>query len=181
MSVSIVARRYANALLEIGLEEGNLDTVVRDLGALAEAWSGSTELRNAVENPRVALAAKKATVAQVATALGVSGTARNAALLLVDRRRARALPYVASTLRELADVRKGVVRARVSTATPLSEAYYARLQTQLERLTGMRVVVERQTDASLIGGVVTRIGDRIFDGSVRSRLESMREALMPIG
>lgn len=181
MSVSIVARRYANALLELGLEEGDLETLVRDLGALAEAWNASTELRNAVENPQVALAAKKAAVVQVASALAVGATARNAALLLVDRRRAQALPYVATTLRELADVRKGVVRAQVSTAAPLSEAYYARLQAQLERLTGMRVVVERHTDPSLIGGVVTRIGDRIFDGSVRSRLDSMREALMPIG
>jgi len=122
---------------------------------------------------------KPAAVAEVAAALGASVTARNTALLLVDRRRARALPYIADTLRELADVRKGVVRAQVTSATPLSDSYYARLQGQLERLTGMRVVVERQTDASLIGGVVTRIGDRIFDGSVRSRLQSMREALLP--
>jgi F-type H+-transporting ATPase subunit delta len=179
VSVSIVARRYAKALLELGLEEGNLESVVRDLGALAEAWQGSAELRNAVENPLVGLAAKKAAVSEIAAKLGAGASARNAALLLVDRRRARALPYIADTLRELADVRKGVVRAQVTSAAPLSDAYYARLQGQLERLTGMRVVVERLTDASLIGGVVTRIGDRIFDGSVRSRLQSMREALLP--
>jgi F-type H+-transporting ATPase subunit delta len=172
VSVSIVARRYAKALLELGLEEGNLESVVRDLGALAEAWQSSAELRNAVENPLVGLVAKKAAVAELAAKLGAGPAARNAALLLVDRRRARALPYIA-------DVRKGVVRAQVTSATPLSDAYYTRLQGQLERLTGMRVVVERQTDASLIGGVVTRIGDRIFDGSVRSRLQSMREALLP--
>lgn len=179
MSVSIVARRYAKALLELGLENGDLEIVVRDLEALADVWERNAELRNVVENPLVALEAKKATVTEVAAALGAGATARNTALLLIDRRRARALPYIASSLRELADARKGVVRAQVTTATSLPEPYYAKLQAQLERLTGMRVIVERQTDASLIGGVVTRIGDRIFDGSVRSRLQSMREALLP--
>lgn len=179
MSVSIVARRYAKALLELGLENGDIEIVVRDLEALAEIWDRNAELRNVVENPLVALEAKKAAVTEVAAALGAGATARNTALLLIDRRRARALPYIAASLRELADARKGVVRAQVTTATSLPEPYYAKLQAQLERLTGMRVIVERQTDASLIGGVVTRIGDRIFDGSVRSRLQSMREALLP--
>jgi F-type H+-transporting ATPase subunit delta len=179
VSVSIVARRYAKALLELGLENGDIEIVVRDLEALAEIWDRNAELRNVVENPLVALEAKKAAVTEVAAALGAGATARNTALLLIDRRRARALPYIAASLRELADARKGVVRAQVTTATSLPEPYYAKLQAQLERLTGMRVIVERQTDASLIGGVVTRIGDRIFDGSVRSRLQSMREALLP--
>jgi F-type H+-transporting ATPase subunit delta len=179
VSESIVARRYAKALLELGIEEGNLDAIVRDVGAIAQAWRSSPELRNAVENPMVALSAKKAAVADVAAALGAGAAARSTALMLVDRRRARVLPYIDDTLRELADARKGLVRAVVTTAVALPEAYYVKLQAQLERLTGMRVVVERETDASLIGGVVTRIGDRIFDGSVRSRLQSMREALLP--
>jgi len=179
VSESIVARRYAKALLELGLQDGDIDTVVRDVGALAEAWRTSADLRNAVENPLVALAAKKAAVVDLAATLGIGATARNTALLLVDRRRARALPYIADALRELADAHKGLVRAQVTTATALAEPYYARLQSQLERMTGMRVVVERQTDPALIGGVVTRIGDRIFDGSVRSRLQAIHEALLP--
>ena len=106
-----------------------------------------------------------------------------AALLLVDRRRATALlPYIADALPPSAAPTCAkawcVPRSRAPPRSP--DAYYTRLQGQLERLSqGMRVVVERQTDASLIGGVVTRIGDRIFDGSVRSRLQSMREALLP--
>jgi F-type H+-transporting ATPase subunit delta len=179
VSVSIVARRYAKALLELGLESGDLEIVVRDLEGLAEVWDRNAELRNVVENPLVTIEAKKAAMTEVAAALGAGATARNTALLLIDRRRARALPYIAGSLRELADARKGVVRAQVTTATSLPEPYYAKLQAQLERLTGMRVIVERQADTSLIGGVVTRIGDRIFDGSVRSRLQSMREALLP--
>jgi F-type H+-transporting ATPase subunit delta len=179
MSVSIVARRYARALLELGLEGGQLDSMVREIDAVAQAWTGNHELRNALENPIVSLAAKKAVMSDLAVALQTSDVARHALLLLVDRRRTRVLPYIASTLREMADARKGLLRAEVTTATTLSDAYYARLQKQLEAMTGQRVVVDRRTDPSLIGGVITRIGDRILDGSLRTRLQSLRDALLP--
>ena len=179
MSVSIVARRYAQAVMDLGIELGQLDTLVDELAAFAAAWEGSPELRNAIENPLVAHAAKKAVVSELADRLQVGPTARHTVLLLVDRRRAKALPYVARALRELADARKGLLRAEVTTAAPLSESYYARLHAQLEAMTGKRVVVDRRTDPELIAGVVTRIGDRILDGSLRTRLHSLRDALMP--
>ena len=179
MSVSIVARRYAKAVLEIGVELGQLDGIVDEMTAFAAAWDGSPELRNAIENPLVAQAAKKAVIGEVASRIGASPTTRHTVLLLVDRRRARSLPYLAQTLRELADARKGLLRAEVTTAAPLSDTYYARLEAQLEKMTGKRVVVERRTDPALIAGVVTRIGDRILDGSLRTRLQSLRDALLP--
>lgn len=181
MSVSIVARRYAQALLELGVELGELDKMVDDVTAVATAWDTSHELRNALENPLVPHAAKKAVMGELAEQVGASHTTRNALLLLVDRRRTKALPYLAQMLRELADARKGIVRAEVTTAAQLSDAYYARLQAQLEKMTGKRVVVDKRTDPALIAGVVTRIGDRIYDGSLRTRLQSMRDALMPQG
>jgi F-type H+-transporting ATPase subunit delta len=179
MSVSIVARRYAQALLELGVEQGGLDKLVEDLATIAGAWETSHELRNALENPLVSHAAKKAVMAELSEQIAATPTMRNVLLLLVDRRRTKTLPYLARTLRELADARKGVVRAEVTTAAPLGDAYYARLQTQLEKMTGKRVVVDRVTDPSLIAGVVTRIGDRIFDGSLRTRLQSLKDSLMP--
>jgi F-type H+-transporting ATPase subunit delta len=179
MSFSIVARRYAQALLELGVEQGELDKLVEDVGTIAGAWEASPELRNAIENPLVALDAKKAVMADVADQIGASQTTRRVLLLLIERRRTRTLPYIAQQLRELADRRKGVLRAEVTTAAPLGEPYYARLQAQLEKMTGQRVVVDRKTDPTLIAGVVTRIGDRIFDGSLRTRLQSLKDALMP--
>jgi F-type H+-transporting ATPase subunit delta len=99
--------------------------------------------------------------------------------LLVDRRRAKTLPYLARALRELADASKGVLRAEVTTASSLSDEYYAKLQAKLEKMTGKRVVVDRRVDPSIIGGVVARIGDRIFDGSLHTRLQSLRDVLLP--
>ena len=179
MSVSLVARRYAQALLELGAEEGILDRLVDEMSTVAQAWEASPELRNALENPLVAHAAKKAVIAELAEQIGATATTKHALLLMVDRRRTATLPHLAQRLRELADARKGVVRAEVTAAAPLGDGYYARLQAQLEKMTGQRVVIDRKTDASLIAGVVTRIGDRILDGSLRTRLQSIRDAMLP--
>jgi F-type H+-transporting ATPase subunit delta len=179
MSVSIVARRYAQALLELGTELGQLDAIVGEVVDAANAWEASADLRNAIENPLVAHDMKKAVMSDVSTHLGVGQATRNTLQILIDRRRMKTLPYIARFLRELADSQKGIVRAEVTTATPLSDAYYAKLQEQLERMTGKKVVVDRLEDAALIAGVVTRIGDRIFDGSLRTRLQAMKDALTP--
>jgi F-type H+-transporting ATPase subunit delta len=179
VSVSIVARRYAQALLELGVAENKLDEIVDEIAAAADAWETSPDLRNAIENPLVAHEAKKAVIGELADRIGANVTARHTLLLLVDRRRMKTLPYLARTLRELADARKGVLRAEVTTAAPLSDEYYAKLQARLEKMTGKRVVVERRIDAALIGGVVARIGDRIFDGSLQTRLQSLRDVLLP--
>jgi F-type H+-transporting ATPase subunit delta len=179
VSESLVARRYGTALLELGVESGDLDRLVRELEAASLAYDTSPELKNAVENPLVPHVAKKAVLGEVADRLGLGGIAKNTLQLLVDRRRMKALPYIARYLREASDKKRGVVRAVVTTAAPLPEDYYVRLQRQLEALTGQKVSIEKKEDPSLIGGVVTRIGDRVFDGSIKTRLQSLRDALMP--
>jgi F-type H+-transporting ATPase subunit delta len=179
VSISIVARRYAQALLELGTEQGTLDKVVEEMSSAAEAWDASADFRNAIENPLVGHDAKKAVIGDVADGIGAGPVTRNTLLLLVDRRRMKTLPYLARTLRELADAKKGVIRAEVTTAAPLGDEYYAKLQAKLEKLTGQRVVVDKRTDPAIIGGVIARIGDRIFDGSLRTRLDTLRSALLP--
>jgi F-type H+-transporting ATPase subunit delta len=179
VSVQIVARRYAQALLELGVEQGAADKIADDFEAIGQAFETSHDFRNVLENPLVAHAAKKNVMIELCDQIGALPITKNALLLLVDRRRTKTLPYVARYLRELADVRKGVVRAEVTTAVALSDAYYERLRAQLEKMTGKRVVVDQRTDPALVAGVVTRIGDRIFDGSLRTRLQALRDALLP--
>jgi F-type H+-transporting ATPase subunit delta len=179
MSVSLVANRYAKALFEIGVEQNDLERIVDEMATVADAWESSADLRNVIENPLVQHATKKAVVNDVVEAISATDTVRQTLQLLVDRRRMKTLPYVARMLRELADARKGVVRAEVTTAVALSEVYYARLQAQLERMTSKRVVIDRRVDPALLGGVITRIGDRIIDGSLRTRLQSLRDAMTP--
>lgn len=176
---SVVASRYAKALFELGKETGTLESFTREIRAMADAYEASRELRDAIDNPLVPHPARKAILAELADRLSVGQLAKNAIMLLADRRRLRALPAIATRLSELADLDKGVVHAEVVTAAPLPESYFERLRQQIERMTGKRVVLDRREDPSLIAGVVTRIGDAVYDGSLRAKLESMRAALMP--
>jgi len=173
-----VSRRYAKALLELGVEGDSLDALVGDVAKIAAAYQESAELRRALANPMITLDAKKATLADLAETLGISALARTAIFLLADRRRLPLLPEIAQLLKEMTDLRAGIVRAEVTTAVPMTDTYYERLRMALERLTGRKVVLDKKIDAHILSGVVTRIGDRVLDGSVRSRLISLKNAPM---
>jgi F-type H+-transporting ATPase subunit delta len=174
-----VARRYAKALVEIGVETSSLDALTDEMTRASEAYESSVELRHALENPLVPHPSKKAVVAEIAETLGLGAIAKNTLQLLVDRRRMRVLPGIAQLMKEMNDLKKGVLRAEVISAAPLSDGYYEKLHAQLEKVTGKKVALDKKTDPALIAGVVTRIGDTIYDGSVLARLREMRQALMP--
>lgn len=179
MIPGVIARRYATALLELGTESGQLEQLVEQLSSAAQAYETSPELRAAMADPLVAVAAKKAILAEVAQRLNVGPVATNALNLLLDRRRLAALPAIAGRLRELADAKRGVVRAEVFTAMPLPEEYFSQLQQQLERVTGRRIALDRKLDPTLICGVVARVGDTVYDGSLIARLRQMKESMLP--
>lgn len=179
MISTAIGRRYAKAIFELGNDSGNVDKIVTDFHALAAAWSASAEFRDAIANPLVAYEAKKAIVRELAEKLGLSPLSRNAALFLADRRRLEALPVIDACLQEFAFAKKGLVRAEVLTAGPLSEDYQAKLRAQLERVTGKKVTLDIKIDKSLLAGVVARIGDTVFDGSLRTRLQAIKGSLLP--
>ena len=174
-----IARRYAKAVLEIGTESGTLKDLVGEMTTLATAYDASEELRRALHNPLVAAEAKKAILIEICDRAGVSAVAKNTLLLMGDRRRLQALPAVAQLLREMSDATQGLLRAEVTTAVPLSEAYYEKLRARLEKMTGQRVVLDRKQDPSLLAGVIARIGDRVYDGSLRTRLDELGHTLLP--
>lgn len=179
MIPGVIAKRYATALLELGAETGQLDALVDELQRAADAYAASAELRAAFDDPLVAAAAKKAILDEVAQRLSASATTKNALRLLLDRRRVRALPAIAQRLREMADDRRGILRAEVLTAMPLPEEYFGKLQRQLERITGRRIALDRKLDPSLICGVVVRVGDTVYDGSLVARLRQLKDSLAP--
>lgn len=177
MSTGTLARRYARALLELATEQNQVDRAKKDLEELSAMWTQSAELRELFQNPQFGAAARKKVLEEVITRAGLSQLVRNTVLYLSDRNRIRALPDVAQAFSDLAGEAAGTVRAEVTSAAPLADSYYAQLQRALEQATGKRVAIDRKTDASLIAGVVTKVGDRIFDGSVRTRLRDLKESL----
>ena len=179
--MSAVGRRYAKAVLDLAREQGQLDTVLKDVGSLSDAWKESAELREIVRNPVVPKPALKAAVDAVMEKLGLSTLMRNAVKLIADKGRLPQLEEVLRALEELAEAETGRVRVEVTSAKPLSEAYYNRLSEKLQRATDRQVVLVKKQDPSLIGGVVTRVGDQVFDGSISNRLSELRETLLANG
>lgn len=179
--MSVVGRRYAKALLELAQEQGKAKQVTKDIGALSEAWKASAELRDIITNPVVPKAVLRATIDAIMDRLGTSKLLRNTVGLLADRGRLGHLEDVLDAFNELAEAQSGRVRAEVISAKPLSDAYYSRLQDKLQRATGREIVLVKRQDPSLIGGVVTRIGDSVFDGSLSNRLSELKETLLANG
>lgn len=177
MSIGPIAKRYARAILELATEQGVQEQVGRELSELAESWNASPELRNLFTNPEYNAQVRKSVLVELLDRAAVTPLTRNSVLYISDRGRLLALPAIARVFNELAERAAGSVRAEVISAAPLPEAYVAQLQRALEQVTGHRVTIDRKTDPSLIAGVVTRVGDHVFDGSIRTRLNGLKESL----
>ena len=177
MSDGTVAERYARAIFELGVEAGQIVALSEQIRSFADTYANSRELRAVLDNPMVEPEKRAAILADVAAKVGLSGVGLNAVRLLAARTRLASLPAIARRLASLADEKAGVVRAVVTSAAPLPEAFYERLMRELESATSRKVAIDRQQDPSLIAGVVTRIGDNTIDGSVKGRLAEIARQL----
>jgi F-type H+-transporting ATPase subunit delta len=178
VSVGTIARRYAKALLELADEQNAVDKVQRDLLELVQNWEASRELREVFENPAVSSEARRKVIEGLANRMGMSVLLKNTLMLFSDRRRMRHVPDLAEAFQTLAEAKSGKVRAEVVSARGLSETYYTQLREALESVTGRKVVLVKRQDPSLIGGVVTRVGDQVFDGSIKTRLDELKDELL---
>ncbi len=178
MKGSTVGRRYARALLEVAEEQKQVPKVQKDLEDLLASWQGSRELRTTFENPAFGADLRAKILDQLVQRMGLSTLVASTLKLLADRQRLRHLPDVAAAFFALAQEGAGSVVAEVTTATELPDAYYAKLQATLEKSLGKKVSLVKKTDPTLVAGVVTRIGDKVFDGSVRSSLRQLEDRLL---
>lgn len=167
---------YAAAALELAGAEGQTATVERELYALARAVDSSSELSGALSNPRLPLEKKMALVNDLVESR-VSDLTVNIVTLVVAQGRASDLAAIADRLATRAAAAEGKQLAELRTAVPLDEATITSLTAALTKATGREVEVRTIVDESLIGGVITQVGDRVIDGSIRRRLESLRAAL----
>lgn len=176
--MSAVARRYAKALYDLAREGQNIERVQNELVAAADAWDASPELRNVFENPAFSPEARKSVVVAVAERIGASRIVVNVLAMLGDRRRMRNLREIADAFVTKVEVASGRVRAEVITAAPLPDGYYVELAKVLTAAVGREVSITKKVDPTIIGGVVTRIGDTVFDGSLMHRLADIKNELL---
>jgi F-type H+-transporting ATPase subunit delta len=141
------------------------------------AYAESAELRNVLANPAVIPAAKHGVIEKLVVRLGASRIVRNFLFVVVDNQRTHLLPKILQTFEDVLRERQGVAEAEVASATELTGPQKTQLQQTLQRLTGRKIQANYSLDPALLGGVVVRIGDTIYDGSVRNRLNQMRARL----
>ena len=178
MSAETVAQRYARAIFDLGVEGGNLPALVDDFRRLAELYQQSPELDKVMGSPLVPEEVRVATMNELADKVGVSPVAKNALGVISRRRRVFALPAIAADLDRLSDEKSGIARVTVISAERLPDSYRERLVEELSSMTGKKVLLEQKLDPELLAGVVVRIGDRVIDGSARTRLSELRQQLL---
>jgi F-type H+-transporting ATPase subunit delta len=173
-----LSRRYAKALLSLGIENRTFDQLARELEALNATVESSSELKAVLSSPVFPLAQRKGVLAEVLRRLMSSVVLTHFAQLVLDHNRFEALPGITRAMRELVDQQANRVRATVTSPRAIGEAEAQRIRMALERTTGKTVLLERKQDPALIGGVVVQIGDVVYDGSVRSQLDRIQEQLL---
>lgn len=172
-----VARRYAKALLLIGKEDGQAEAYREELARFAATMRENPSLERAVLNPLHDEAGRKRVLEAVIEKMEFSKTLSAFLNLLFEKGRLEFIHGIDEFYRSLADELRGVARASLVSAAELPDDMVAKIRDALSRRTGKEIKLDVRTDSELIGGLVTRIGDLVLDGSIRTQLRNMKETL----
>lgn len=172
-----LAGRYASALFDLASENGTVTAVERDLGTLSAALGESPELRSVTTNPQLSRSAQAEAMAAIAEHLKLAPLTANFLGVLASNRRLAALPAIISAFRAIAAAQRGEISAKVTSAHPLSDEQLATLKDKLTARQGRTVMLSAEVDPDLLGGLVVTIGSQRIDGSIRTRLNSLAQAM----
>ena len=177
MVTGSLARRYAKAIAQLGTAQNNLDKLASDLRSLAKAMDTSAELRASLTNPAIRRGDRRKVIDELLNRAAAHPLAKNTVYLLLDGERLASLPAISRELDAMIEAKSGKVSAELVSARALEPAQVLQITTALEKLSGKKVTVTRREDASLLGGVVAKLGDTVYDGSLRTQLRTLRDDL----
>jgi len=177
LSVSALTRRYAKALVEIGVEEKAVEAYADELAKVKEVLSQEELLSQMLDNPTLALDKKQAMLAEVYKALELSEGMVKFLGLLLSKGRLCFLSQIEESYRRQADELSGILSAKITSATELDDVQQQAIASSLEKQTGKQVALTVEVDPDLIGGLQAEIGGRLFDGSVKTQLKRIEESL----
>jgi F-type H+-transporting ATPase subunit delta len=169
--------RYASALFDLASEHGVVTAVEGDLDKLGEALKGSADLAALIRNPKVSRDATAKAMDAVAGVLGLSALTKNFIGVLAANRRLAALPEIVRAFAAIAAAQRGEVTAEVTSAHALTDDQLAQLAHKLKAREGKEVKIKASVDPEILGGLVVRIGSRQIDSSIRTRLNSLANAM----
>jgi F-type H+-transporting ATPase subunit delta len=172
-----LAGRYASALFDLASEAGTVTAVESDLDSLAAALAQSAELRALIRNPEVSREQIGRVMAGIAGHLGLTELTSNFLGVLAENRRVAALPAMIRAFHMIAAAQRGEVTAEVASAHALTDAQIAALEGKLRAREGRTVKLKTRVDPDLLGGLVVTVGSKRIDGSIRTRLNSLAQAM----
>jgi F-type H+-transporting ATPase subunit delta len=178
MSVRTSATRYAKALLDVAIQESDPSVIEQDLRSVTRAMAESADLRRALTSPGIPQQIRVNVAAALTSKIGAQAPVAKLMKMLADRGRLDLVPTMAEVYSERLLAHRNIVRATVTSASPLTAAKKDQLEASLAGMTGKKVQVDTVVDPSIIGGVVTRIGSTVYDGSIRTQLTKMRQQLV---
>ena len=173
MAAGSLARRYARAVLSLEA----VDKVAADLRSLAKAMKDSDELVSTLASPAIRRADRRRVLDGLLERVGSHANTKNLVYLLLDGERMSALPAISRELDAMLEARGGRISATITSAKPLEQAQVSQITAALEKISGKKVEVTRREDPALLGGVVAKLGDTVYDGSLRTQLRALREEL----
>jgi F-type H+-transporting ATPase subunit delta len=178
--VSGMAGRYATALFELALEEKSLDAIVRDLARFEAMVEGSSDLKRLVTNPIFGAEEQAKALAAVLERAEIGGLAAKFLLRVAQNRRLFAVGLMIKAFRTLVARHKGEVRAEVIVAEPLAEKHLAALKDMLGNATKKDVALDVKVDPKILGGLVIKLGSRMIDASLKTKLNSIKLAMKEV-
>jgi len=178
MLKDIIAKRYAKALLSLAVQAGKTEEVKNDMVAISDLYKGSKSLQRVFMNPVFSMADRTKVLKGLLDAAKVSDLSARFLELLAEKGRFKLVRETAVAYTELLDITQGRVKATVTAADALSDSEVKRLQDRVKALVGKEVELKVEVDKSLIGGVRTRVGSTVYDGSLKNQLKLMRETLL---
>ena len=177
MVTGSLSRRYAKAVFDIGSQQGDLTKLGADIRSLAKAMHDSAELGTVLSNPAIRRSDRKKVVDGLLQSIGVQTASRNLVYLLLEGERMSSIPGISRALDEMIEAKAGRVAAEVISAKPLDGNQLSQINAALEKLSGKKVSVTTRQDPELLGGVVAKVGDTVYDGSLRTQLRTLRDEL----
>jgi len=177
LSKSAISKRYAKALVELANEKDLLEPYAGELAQVNGLLQRETALRLLLESPTLAVEKKTAMMADVAQAMGCSEGIRNFVCLLTLKDRIQYISQIYTEYIKLADEIRGIVRARVESATKLTKAQVESIKEGLEQQTGKTVSLNTKVNSALLGGLRAEVGGKVFDGSIKTQLQRIEDTL----
>lgn len=179
--VSGVAQRYATALFELARDEGAIEATEADLGRFEALMAESKDLRRFVASPVFSAEEQLAGISAIVEKAGIGGLAGNFVKLAARNRRLFAVPGMIQAFHAFAAAARGETVAEVTSAEPLNTTHIEALKSALSEATGRKITLKTSVDPALIGGLVVKLGSRMIDTSLRTRLNSLKLAMKEVG